>query len=57
MSADIVNLDGKTVSLDEMGELIMRKSSIGLTKSLWHDDKRYIDNYWSVIKIFGYMEI
>jgi acetyl-CoA synthetase len=50
MSADIVNLDGKTVSLDEMGELIMRKSSIGLTKSLWHDDKRYIDNYWSVIK-------
>ena len=50
MSADIVNLDGKTVSFDEMGELIMRKSSIGLTKSLWHDDKRYIDNYWSVIK-------
>jgi acetyl-CoA synthetase len=50
MSADIVNLDGKTVSLDEMGELVMRKSSIGLTKSLWHDDKRYIDNYWSVIK-------
>ncbi|MDC0426889.1 AMP-binding protein [Pelagibacteraceae bacterium] len=50
MSADIVNLDAKTVSLDEMGELIMRKSSIGLTKSLWHDDKRYIDNYWSVIK-------
>ena len=50
MSADIVNHDGKTVSLDEMGELIMRKSSIGLTKSLWHDDKRYIDNYWSVIK-------
>ena len=50
MSADIVNHDGKTVSLDEMGELIMRKSSIGLTKSLWRDDKRYIDNYWSVIR-------
>tara|TARA_B110000881_G_scaffold204007_1_gene205230 strand:+ start:115 stop:717 length:603 start_codon:yes stop_codon:yes gene_type:complete len=50
MSADIVNIDGKTVSLDEMGELVMKKSSIGLTKSLWHDDKRYIDNYWSVIK-------
>jgi len=33
-----------------MGELVMRKSSIGLTKSLWNDDKRYIDNYWSVIK-------
>jgi len=52
MSADIINHDGKTVSIDEMGELVMRKSSIGLTKSLWNDDKRYIDNYWNVIKDF-----
>ncbi|MDA1197525.1 MAG: AMP-binding protein [Proteobacteria bacterium] len=50
MSADIVNHEGKTVLLDEIGELVMRKSSIGLTKSLWNDDQRYIDNYWSVIK-------
>ncbi len=50
MSADILNLDGQKVSTNEMGELVMRKSSIGLTKSLWKDDKRYIDNYWSVIK-------
>ena len=50
MSADILNLDGKKVSTNEMGELVMRKSSIGLTKSLWNDDKRYIDNYGSVIE-------
>ena len=50
MSADIVKHDGKTAPLNEMGELIMRKSSIGLTKSLWNNDKRYIDNYWNVIK-------
>ena len=50
MSADILNVDGKKVSTNEMGELVMRKSSIGLTKSLWNDDKRYIDNYWSIIK-------
>ncbi len=50
MSVDILNLDGQKVSTNEMGELVMRKSSIGLTKSLWNDDKRYIDNYWSVIK-------
>ncbi len=50
MSADILNLDGQKVSTNEMGELVMRKSSIGLTKSLWNDDKRYIDNYWSIIK-------
>jgi acetyl-CoA synthetase len=52
MSADIIKHDGKTVSIDEMGELVMRKSSIGLTKSLWNDDSRYIDNYWNVIKNF-----
>ena len=52
MSADILTLDGKKVSTDEMGELVMRKSSIGLTKSLWNDDDGYIKNYWSIIKDF-----
>ena len=52
MSADILTLDGKKVSTDEMGELVMRKSSIGLTKSLWNDDDRYIKNYWRIIKDF-----
>ena len=52
MSADILTLDGKKVSTDEMGELVMRKSSIGLTKSLWNDDDRYIKNYWSIMKDF-----
>ena len=28
----------------------MRKSSIGLTKSLWEDDDRYIKNYWDIIQ-------
>ena len=50
MSADIVDTKGERVSADQMGELVMRKSSIGLTKSLWNDDERYIQNYWKVIK-------
>ena len=50
MSADIVDSKGEKVSTDQMGELVMRKSSIGLTKSLWNDDERYIQNYWNVIK-------
>ena len=49
MSADIVDSKGVKVSEDQLGELVMRKSSIGLTKSLWEDDKRYIENYWEVI--------
>ena len=28
----------------------MRKSSIGLQKSLWEDDDRYIKNYWDIIQ-------
>ncbi len=52
MSADIVDQNGKKVSINQTGELVMRKSSIGLTKSLWNDDKRYIENYWEVIKGF-----
>ena len=50
MSPDIVDPKGEKVSADQMGELVMRKSSIGLTKSLWNDDERYIQNYWKVIK-------
>ncbi len=49
MSADIVDYNGKKVTQDQLGELVMRKSSIGLTKSLWDDDKRYLENYWKVI--------
>lgn len=50
MSADIVNRKGLSVINEQMGELVMRRSSIGLTKSLWGDDDRYIKNYWEVIK-------
>ena len=28
---------------------MLRHSSIGLTKSLWKADQRYIENYWSTI--------
>ena len=52
MTAGIITNDGKDVVENQMGELIMRKSSIGLTKSLWGDDDRYINNYWTVIKNF-----
>ena len=52
MSADIVDSNGNTVTEDHLGELVMRKSSIGLTKGLWEDDKRYLENYWKVIENF-----
>jgi acetyl-CoA synthetase len=32
-----------------VGELVLRHSSIGLTKSLWKADARYIESYWSTL--------
>jgi acetyl-CoA synthetase len=49
VGADIVDLSGNKVPPGEVGELILRHSSIGLTKSLWKADARYIDNYWSTL--------
>ena len=30
-----------------VGELVMRRAPIGLTQSLWRDEQRYIESYWS----------
>ncbi len=49
VGADIVDLNGNKVRPGEVGELVLRHSSIGLTKSLWKADARYIDNYWSTL--------
>jgi acetyl-CoA synthetase len=49
MGADIVDMSGKPMADDEVGELVLRHASIGLTKSLWKADARYLDNYWSTI--------
>ena len=49
VGADIVDLSGNKVPSGEVGELILRHSSIGLTKSLWKADARYIDSYWSTL--------
>ncbi len=49
VGADIVDLAGNRMPPGEVGELVLRHSSIGLTKSLWKADARYIDNYWSTL--------
>ena len=49
MGADIVDMKGKGVPIGEVGELVLRHASIGLTKSLWKADQRYIESYWSTI--------
>jgi acetyl-CoA synthetase len=44
--ADIVDEQGKPAAPGQVGELILRNPNIGMTKSLWRDDERYLDSYW-----------
>jgi len=50
MQADIVDDVGQSVAPGTVGELVLRGPSIGLTRSLWRDDERYLESYWSTFR-------
>ena len=45
---DIVDSAGGSVAIGEIGELVMRRPTIGATRGLWKDPERYLD-YWRQI--------
>lgn len=45
MDADVVDAEGSPVR-GEVGELVIRKPWIGMTRSFHEDDERYLDSYW-----------
>lgn len=47
VGADIADEQGNSAAADAVGELIMRRPSIGLTRGLWKDRERYLETYWS----------
>lgn len=49
IGADVVDETGRSVEPGGTGELVLRRSSIGLTRGLWHDPERYIESYWSKV--------
>lgn len=49
MGADIVDAEGHSVAPGQMGELVLRVPSIGLSRGLWGDPERYLDTYWRKI--------
>nr|VFK17560.1 MAG: acetyl-CoA synthetase [Candidatus Kentron sp. LFY] len=49
MGTDVVDAMGSTVPPDQMGELVLRHPSIGLTRGLWGDPNRYLETYWNKI--------
>ncbi|HKL88280.1 MAG TPA: AMP-binding protein, partial [Salinibacter sp.] len=46
MDADVVDNDGTPVR-GEVGELVLRKPWIGMTRGFWGEDDRYLDAYWN----------
>jgi acetyl-CoA synthetase len=46
MDADVVDEHGQPVR-NAVGELVIRKPWIGMTRGFWHDHQRYLDAYWS----------
>lgn len=49
MAADIVDAEGQPVPPGQMGELVLRQPSIGLSRGLWHAPERYLEAYWTKI--------
>jgi acetyl-CoA synthetase len=43
----IVDESGRPVPDGVVGELVLRRANIGMTRSLWKDDARYFDSYWN----------
>lgn len=45
--SDIADETGHSAPAGAVGELIMRRPSIGLTRGLWKDSGQYLTTYWS----------
>ncbi|MBI3000081.1 MAG: AMP-binding protein [Deltaproteobacteria bacterium] len=46
MAADVVNEKGEPVR-NRVGELVVRKPWIGMTRGFWKDPERYLQTYWA----------
>ncbi|HBY93104.1 MAG TPA: AMP-dependent synthetase [Chloroflexi bacterium] len=46
MAADVVDDEGNSVR-NQVGELVVRKPWIGMTRGFWQDPERYIQSYWA----------
>ena len=47
IAADVVDADGRSVPLGQGGFLVIREPWPGMLRTLYGDDGRYVDTYWS----------
>ena len=45
VDVDVVDAGGSTV-VDGVGELVVRRPFVGMTRGFWNDDRRYLETYW-----------
>lgn len=48
MATDIVDASGYSVGPGQVGELVLRDVSIGLSRGIWRDPDRFVETYWSM---------
>jgi acetyl-CoA synthetase len=48
IALDVCDATGRPL-VDEVGELVVREPFVGMTRSFWNDDERYLDTYWRTI--------
>src|SRR5439155_5993835 len=48
MAADVVDAEGRSVR-GAVGELVIRRPWIGMTRGFWNDAERYLQTYWARI--------
>nr|WP_245638691.1 AMP-binding protein [Hydrogenophaga palleronii] len=48
IEVDVVDAQGNAV-MERAGELVVRRPFVGMTRSFWEDDERYLQTYWSAI--------
>ncbi|MGE0487029.1 MAG: AMP-binding protein [Gammaproteobacteria bacterium] len=48
VAVDVVGPDGAPLT-DAVGELAVRAPFVGMTRSFWRDDERYLETYWQTV--------
>jgi acyl-coenzyme A synthetase/AMP-(fatty) acid ligase len=51
--ADVVDPSSRSVGANEVGELVVRRPSIGMTRGLWRSPEHDLESYWRVIPDLG----
>lgn len=46
IGADVVDAEGRHLGPNTVGELVLRRQSVGLTRGLWKDRQRFLNSYY-----------